>query len=381
VAPRAQAVLAFALVALLALTIGAYRFHHDRGLWEADGVIYLRMALQDRGMTPDAARTEANAFIRTTSQGRDPASAAFYTDTPPRYYADQFALFRNRPLFPWLAASLYPRFGPDALKVVSVAGYVAAVILMYLLLLEFVSAWLAVVGALAFALSPWVLNLAAMPLTDDLALALWVAALGALFAYLRSAAAPWLAVLIATTALLTFVRPAAYLPLGAALGALVASPRGSLQRAAATRAAVGIALVGVLFIAYSAWIHGPGITEQLRWQYAWQQAVHGPFASHGFFAWWALSFGSTLALELVVEAYRHNSLFAIVLAVLGFAIARRTIVAPVALGGAVATLVALVANPTEWNRTVTLPLTPIVVLLATLALARLVSRPEPVSAA
>jgi hypothetical protein len=87
--------------------------------------------------------------------------------------------------------------------------------------------------------------------------------------------------------------------------------------------------------------------------------------------WWALAFVSTAALEFVVEAYRHNALFAIVLALFGLAAARRTVIAPVALGGAAATLVALVVNPTELNRTVTLPLTPIVILLATVALARL----------
>jgi hypothetical protein len=70
---------------------------------------------------------------------------------------------------------------------------------MYLLLLQFVAPWLAAIGSLALATSPWVLNLAAMPLTDDVALALWIAALGALFAYLRAGRTQWLVVLVAVT--------------------------------------------------------------------------------------------------------------------------------------------------------------------------------------
>lgn len=368
---------ALACVAIVALAIGAYRFHHDHADWTSDGAIYLRMTLQDRGESVEDARRHANAFMRTTAEARDPMSAGFYTDAPPAFYRTQYPLFRSRPLYPKVASYLYPRFGPDALKIVSAAAYVAAVVLMYLLLLMVASPLLAAAGALAFAMTPAVLNVAALPLTDELALAAWIAALAVLLRYLRCGSRGWFAALIAVSLLLTFVRPAIYLPFGAALGAFFGTPRGSPQRTAAGRAAIAIVAVGIVFFAYTLAVHGPGILDQLRWQYEWRVATHDSSAAHGFFAWWAITFASAFAEELVVEAYRHNALFAIVLAILGLFAARSTLVAAIALGSAAATVVALIVNPTELARTVTLPLAPIVIILATIALGRIASSLQP----
>lgn len=375
---RARTALLLALVTAIALAIGVYRFHHDRMSWDPDGTIYLRMVLQDRGAPPDTARAEANAYVRTLPAAQDPEAAGFYSDAPPAFFASQFALYRSRPLYPLAASLLYPRLSAaDALRAISVAGYVACAPLMMLFLLRFTGPVLAAVGALALATSPWVLAMAALPEPDDVALALWILALWALHAYLERPGANRLVAVVAATAVLTFVRPAVFLPFGAALGVLIATPRGSAARGAAARAALAIFGVGVVFGLYTLLVHGPGLTQQLGWLYEWQTAVHGRFTGHGFLAWWAGAVVFNLALGAVVESYRHAALFGIVLAVLGLLAARRTIVAPLALGAFAASVFALLVNPTELNRTVTLPLTPVVVLLATIALAKLTARLEP----
>lgn len=370
----ASRLIALLVVAVAAFALGTYRFGHDRPRWTPDGAIYLRMMLADRGAPPDAARRAANAFVAQTPEGRNPSSRGFYRDAPPAYYESQFALFSNRPLYPALGATLYPAYGPDALKALSALAFVGATVAAYLLLLQLAAAWLAAVGALGLATAPAVLALAGMPLTDELGLALWVAALGALLAYVRTRAPAWLIALLAATAALTFTRPAFYLPLGAALGAYALAPRGSPARAAAGRAALGIAAVGAAFFAYSAVVHGPSVVAQLRWQYDWQHATHGPFAEHGFGAWWSLALASALGRELVLDLYKSNVLFTVALAALGAVIARGTALLGIVAGGALATLCALLVNPVEIERTVTLPLTPLLVVLATVALAELAKR-------
>jgi hypothetical protein len=375
-------VIALLVVAAVALAVGAYRLRHDRALWSADGFIYLRMSLQDRGAPADEALRIANRYALTaTSAASDPESAGFYGPSPPAYYRDQAALFVTRPLFPALGALLLPRLGPPALKVVSVAGYVLAAVLMYLLLLAFAPAWLAALGALALALTPSVQNLAALPLTDALGLCWWIAALAALFAYVRAPSPGRLALLVAATALLTFTRPAVYLPFGAALAVLLTAARGSSERAAAGRAVLAIAAVGVGFGIYTALVHGPGLGEQLRWQYEWQVATHGRFANRGFAAWWVLSVTAAFAQELVVDVYKNNTLLTAVLAFFGVLAAPRSLAVRVAAGAALASLVAILANPLEVSRTVTVPLTPLLILLATIALAALARRVAPAGAA
>ncbi|HZW54179.1 MAG TPA: hypothetical protein VFF00_09090, partial [Candidatus Elarobacter sp.] len=171
---------AFALLAVvaLALAVGAYRFHHDRALWSSDGAIYLRMALADRGVPPAQALRITNGYmLSATSEANDPETRGFYGDAPPAHYRDQAALFVTRPLYPALSSLLLPRYGPLALKIVSALAYVAAVVLMYVLLLAFAPPWIAAAGAAALALTPNVQNHAVYPLTEMLALCCWVAAL------------------------------------------------------------------------------------------------------------------------------------------------------------------------------------------------------------
>jgi len=43
----------------------------------------------------------------------------------------------------------------------------------------------------------------------------------------------------------------------------------------------------VVFLAYTALVHGPGLAEQLGWEYDWQRAIGDRAAAQGFAAWYA----------------------------------------------------------------------------------------------
>jgi hypothetical protein len=350
------------------MAIAFHRYHHDALRWEPDGAIYLRMTLQDRGLAPDAARDVADRFMRSTSEGTNAQSRGFYGPTPPEYYARQFGLFRTRPLFPRLAALLYPRLGPHALQAISACAYVVAVMLTFWLLLLVAPPWLAALGALGFATAPPVLDLATYPLTDELALALWIATLGTI---ILAARRPTIALfgLVAIAALaLTFTRPAAYLPVGAALGALFTGRRDATARRTALGLVAVTAGAGLVFLAYTLAVHGPGIAEQIHWEYDFARAT-GDARMRGFSAWYAYALARALGEALTLDVYKNGALFTIVLGAFGVIVASRTGLVPILLGGSCASVIALVVNPLEFVRTVELPLTPIVVLLATAALA------------
>ncbi|MGZ3498792.1 MAG: hypothetical protein ACXWNK_09280 [Vulcanimicrobiaceae bacterium] len=306
--------------------------------------------------------------MRTTAEGR--ANPQLYSANPPAFFRNQRQLFSTRPLYPALA-SLLPLPAPVALKAVSAVSYVLVPALVFAIMLVVGPPWIAALGAVGIATVPLVYELAGLALTDELALLFWIATLGGLLAYLRRPSTLALAALILAAAGLTFARPAIYLALGAALGAFIGAMRSDGRRAAGT-ALIALLGVGIAFFAYSIAFHGPGIAAELRWGYDWQRTVHGQFTAHGFATWWMLSVANSLSKAPIV-VYRNLGPFTIILAGFGLLLGWRSIVAPVAVGGIAATLVAILANPFEFalERTVTLPVSPIVVMLGTLALAAL----------
>ena len=56
---------ALAVVLLLSVVIVAHRMHHDATIWDPDSAIYLRMTLQDRGVTPPEALRSTNQLMQT----------------------------------------------------------------------------------------------------------------------------------------------------------------------------------------------------------------------------------------------------------------------------------------------------------------------------
>jgi hypothetical protein len=368
-------VLALLAVVAIAFAVGAYRLRHDKALWSPDGALYLRMSIEDRGIAPDRALRETNRYVLDhTTLGQDPRTRPFFGEHPPEFYRRQAGLFVTRPIYPALGALLLPRFGPYGLKIVSAGAFVVAAALMYLLLLQFAAPWLAALGAVALALTPDVQDLAAAALTDMLALAFWVGALGALFFYLRAPSAGRLVLLIAAAALLAFTRPAIFLPFGAALGAFAAAPRGSAPRVAAGRATLAVGAIGLVFGAFTLLMHGPGIGTQLGWLYEWQRGLGEGFSAHGFAGWWVLSTAAAFAEELTVGIYKHNLLVTIALAGFGLLLARRTTTAGAVAGALIAGLGAVTITPLDVDRAVSVPLTPPLLVLATIALAALARR-------
>jgi hypothetical protein len=389
------AVLAFAVVLMFAATVGVNRYHHDLQRWEPDAAIYLRMALEDRGLAPDAARAESNGFMATTSEGRNPASRGFYGPSPPEFYARQFALFRTRPLFPYLGAALYPRLGPHGLQAVSAVAYVLAAGAMFVVLLIVAPPWIAALGSVAFAANSAVLDMATYGLTDELALLFWIVSLGAILAYARAPSgaiaahgrassgmiaaygrAPsgaLLAIVTAASLGLAFTRPAVYLPIGAALGALVAVRAGTVPRRAAFALVAATVAVAAIFVAYAVAVHGPGLREQLAWQYDFSRATGAAPATQSFAAWYVRAEATAVVKGLLHGVLVNYGPFVVALAATGFVLRRRTSLAYVLAGAGCATVAALVANPLEFVRTIELPLAPVVTIVATAAFTTVVA--------
>lgn len=366
----AKALMAGLLLAAVSCTVAAYRVHHDAARWEPDAAIYLRMALQDRGESYAAARADANRFMRTTSDATNPGSRGFYDDVAPAYYEGQFTLFRGRPLYPWLGAMLYGRFGPHGLQVVSGASYALAVPVLYWLLLDVAPWWIAAIGALAFAAARPIVDMASYAMTDELTLLCWIVALGAMIAYLRLPRASMLALLAAASLALAFTRPAVYLPLGAALGALVAA-RGP-ARAAALRLTAVTGTVAIVYAAYTLIAHAAGLGEVLRWIYGWQRAIGA--TSSGFARWYTVAEMRAFAETLGVVVYHDGAVFLLALAALGAVALRRTPQLGLLVGALVAAPIAIVPDPMDVVRTVELPWLPVLVVLATAGLARVAPR-------
>jgi hypothetical protein len=365
-----RSLLALALLLVLTGATAAYRIHHDAAQWPPDAAIYLRMTLEDRGMSSDQARERADAFLRGTAS--DPDSRALYVADPPAYYVRQFDLFRTRPLFPALSSVLYPSLGPRALPIVAGCAYVLATCVMFAILLAYAPAWLAALGAFAFATAPPVLGVAGLGLTDAPALLFWTAALGAIIAYTRRPSALALSSVVAASLLLAFTRPAIFLPVGAALGAWFALRSDVTQRRAMIALVAATAGAGLVFLAYTALVHGPGLTDQLRWEFDWQRATGDRAAAGGFASWYGHALARIAAQAVTYDVYKNGALLVLVLAALGIAAARRTPLVALLIGAACASLIALAVNPVEFVRSVELPLVPPVVILATLALALLV---------
>ena len=356
------------IVSLVALVSAVHSLHHNRGLWPADTQIYLRMTLEDRGLGETAARDEANRIMKDNAVPSVRGDSR-YTSHPPDYYARQFPLFRSRPLYPLAAAALYPTFGAKSLLYIAAASYVLAVMAMFGILLIYARPWVAGLGALALAWAPAVREVAVVGATDSPALLLWILALGVILLYLRRPSNRLLVAVGAAALVLTFTRPAIYLPVGAALGALVAGRADPRARGAALRLLAVTGGVAVSFLIGGALLHGPSVSTQLNWVYDWQHQT-GQTGS-GFAGWYVRAVVAMFGHAATYDTYENGAILILLLAAFGMAIAWRTEVVSVAIGTALASSVALFVNPVEFVRTVDLPLVPLVILLASFAVTAL----------
>jgi len=182
----------------------------DSYQWKPDSLFYEAQLLRVQGTPKDEAlRKVFNgplAAPRVAEELRD-TPAARRTVASPSWVAYSSRFYERRWVVPALGAAVEPVLGDDALRAVSLAGYVLAGLLVYALLALRFRAWIAAVVSLGvLALGPlryWSL----LPLTDSFGVALEAAALATAVLALRRPK-PWLPVFALTMLTLSFTRDA-----------------------------------------------------------------------------------------------------------------------------------------------------------------------------
>jgi hypothetical protein len=357
---RLRAVLgALAVVLVVAASVTYQLRTSDK--WTPDGFLYARMMLVDTGLSEPEAQAAASRFYLTTPAANDAHERTFYGSRAPAFFQAQYPLFRGRPLYPWLAAQLYPRFGFFALKLIAALGAVVAAAAAYRLFLLFAPWWLAACGAIA-AVSPVVIGEAAvLPLTDGLALGWWTVALAAIATCARRPTRGALAVAIAAAALLALTRPAIWLPVGAAAGFVYAARRAgdpAVRRGALVMLLAQLA-VAAGAVVYTAAVHGANLATLTQWAYTWQTAEHGEFVERGIAGWYAALIVRDIGLEPARMVLHGWPVLAAAAAAVGFTLRKRDLSVAVLLGAACAAPLAILLNPIDIVRTLDLPLAPV----------------------
>ncbi len=188
--------------------------------WSPDGLFYQARSVELRGTPQQAALDE-------TFQG--PLAADLRRIDPEHTgsrawvnYNAQF--YERRVAVPLAGAALHSAAGDRALLDISLAGYLAAVLALFgLLLLRFRLA-IAGVATAATIFLPALVHHASYPLTDSWGLALETAAFAAAILTLERGRR-WLVLWAALLLVLTFTRDTAYIPILAALGFAVVRRR------------------------------------------------------------------------------------------------------------------------------------------------------------
>ncbi|MFL5955084.1 MAG: hypothetical protein ACJ76I_13360 [Gaiellaceae bacterium] len=201
-----------ALAVVVALAgIAFVALHWSDGYqWKPDSLFYEAQLLRVQGTPKDEALRRvfggplAAARVREERAETPPARR---TVASPAWYRYSERFYDRRWLVPALGAAIEPALGVDALRAVSLAGYVLAGLLVYALLALRFRSWIAAVVSLGvLALGPlryWSL----LPLTDSFGVALETAALAAALLALRRPR-PWLPVFALAMLALSFTRDA-----------------------------------------------------------------------------------------------------------------------------------------------------------------------------
>ena len=197
------------VVALAGLAFCAVHWSHAYQ-WKPDSLFYEAQLLRVQGTPKDEALhrvfTGPLAAPRVAEELRDTPPARRTVSSPAWVsYSERF--YDRRWVVPALGAAVEPALGTNALRAVSLAGYVLVGLFVYALLALRFRPWIAAAVSLgALALGPlryWSL----LPLTDSFGVALEAAALAAAVLALRRPR-PWLAVFAATMLALSFTRDA-----------------------------------------------------------------------------------------------------------------------------------------------------------------------------
>ena len=173
--------------------------------WTPDALYYQARVLELRGHD-DALDEVFEGPLAAGLRARDPGHTG--NDT---WVAYNEPFYERRVAVPIAAAAIYPAAEERSLLYVSLAGYVAAVLALFGLLLLRFRLVLAAGVAAAAALLPPLTSHASFPLTDSWGLALEIAAFGAAILALRRGLA-WLPLWIGAIALLAFTRDSTWIP-------------------------------------------------------------------------------------------------------------------------------------------------------------------------
>jgi hypothetical protein len=205
------------LVASLAVALGVvaclsvWPKFHDPVTWTPDALYYQARLLEIRGSPHDA------AFQRTFE---GPLSAELRSRDPhhtgnPSWVKYNEPFYERRVALPLAGAALYPAAGDRSLLYLSLAGYVAAVVALFGLLLLRFRLWIAAAITLGAILLPPLRNHSSYPLTDSWGLALETLAFAAALITLKRGLR-WIPLWIAAIALLGFTRDSTWIPVLAA---------------------------------------------------------------------------------------------------------------------------------------------------------------------
>ncbi|MBN1529105.1 MAG: hypothetical protein JW895_08590 [Thermoleophilaceae bacterium] len=179
--------------------------------WPPDGLFYQARSLELRGESSEAALRETfGGPLGAELRRRDPARSG---DMDWVRYNTQF--YERRVALPAAAAALDPLAGDRALLDLSVAGYVAAVLAIFGLLLLRFRLPIAAAVTLATLLLPALTDHSAYPLTDSWGLALETAALASGLLVLDRGPR-WLVPWVASIFVLSLTRDSMWIPIAGA---------------------------------------------------------------------------------------------------------------------------------------------------------------------
>ena len=197
-------IIAAALAALSCLAV--WPAFQDPVEWTPDALYYQARVLELRG-EDNALDKVFKGPLAADLRQRDPGHTGNETWVD---YNEPF--YERRVAVPLAAAALYPITEERSLLDLSLAGYIAAVLALFgLLLLRFRIALAAAVAAAAALLPPLTLH-SSFPLTDSWGLALEIVALGAAILALERGLG-WLPLWIGAIGLLAFTRDSTWIPI------------------------------------------------------------------------------------------------------------------------------------------------------------------------
>jgi 4-amino-4-deoxy-L-arabinose transferase-like glycosyltransferase len=323
-----------------------------------DGVVYSRMMLADRGVTAGAARLQVREFYLSTPLGHSARYRPYLLDQRRGMFTTTAKPFASRVVYPFVASLFYPLQHFRSLIAVSAIAYIAAILLMYWMLMPLCTPLAAAAGAMIFAAAPVMRSLAGAALTDMLAICFLVAAFGAMIRYALYGTKADLALVVAADVLLSLTRPLPYVPLGAALGLSVYALAMRTDAALVRRGAflVLAALAGwAAYAVAAALTQTPSLNSHLTWLYDaakthWVYASNRVLSSNDrqSFATWYLHELIFVAKgwfkSLLLEIYPVAML---VVCAVGLRHTRNKPSASILAGGLIACCFGIFANPVE----------------------------------